>query len=100
MSQRSREIAIRSALGAPRAAVLRLVAREGFIVVAAGSAVGLIVSALGFQFMSGMWFARWTLEPYTVVAVLTVFALTTVAACYLPGRRALRLHPMAVLRNA
>lgn len=98
-SQRTREIAIRMALGAPRQAVLRLLAREGVRVVAGGSALGLAMTAIAFQFMSGMIFARWKVDPLTVVGVLATFAATTLLACYLPGRRALRIHPMGVLRS-
>jgi len=98
-SQRTREIAIRMAIGAPRVAVLRLLAREGIVVVAAGSVLGLALIAVAFQFMSGMFFARWTLDPITVLGVLATLSIATLAACYLPGRRALRIEPMEVLRN-
>ncbi len=97
-SQRTREIAIRMAVGAPRLSVLRLLAREGVVVVAAGSVLGLALTALAFRFMSGMLFARWTLDPLTIVGVLAVFSVATLLACYLPGRRALRIDPMRVLR--
>jgi predicted permease len=98
-SQRTREIAIRLAVGAPRPAVLKLLAREGVLVVAAGSAFGLVLTAIAFRFMAGMIFARWTLDPITVAGVLSMFAIATLAACYLPGRRAMRIDPMNVLRS-
>jgi hypothetical protein len=98
-SQRTREIAIRVALGAPRQAVLRLLAREGVLVVAGGSALGLALTAIAFQFMSGMLFARWAVDPLTVAGVMAAFSATTFLACYLPGRRALRIDPMGVLRS-
>jgi len=97
-SQRTREIAIRMAVGAPAPAVLRLVAREGILVVAMGSLLGLALIGIAFRFMSGMIFATWTLEPITIAGVLAVFSLATLGACYLPGRRAMRLDPMSVLR--
>jgi predicted permease len=97
-SQRTREIAIRMAVGAPAPAVLRLVAREGILVVSMGSLLGLALVGIAFRFMSGMIFATWTLEPVTIAAVLAVFSLATLGACYLPGRRAMRLDPMSVLR--
>jgi putative ABC transport system permease protein len=98
-TQRTREIAIRIAIGAPRRAVLRLLATQGLVIVAFGSAAGLIATGFAFRFMSGMIFARWSLDPLTVGAVLIAFAATTLAACYVPGRRALRVDPMRVLRN-
>ena len=97
-SPRTREIAIRMAVGAPAAAVLRLVAREGLLVVSMGSLLGLALVGVAFRFMSGMIFATWTLEPITIAGVLAVFSLATLGACYLPGRRAMRLDPMSVLR--
>jgi predicted permease len=98
-SQRTREVAIRQALGAPRQAVLRLLARDAVLVVAGGSVLGVALAAAGFQFMSGMIFARWTLDPITVAGVLLALAITTAGACYLPGRRAMRIDPMRVLRS-
>ena len=98
-AQRTREIAIRMAIGAPRAAVLGLVAREGVLVVGAGALIGLALIGVAFQFMSGMIFAAWTLDPLTIGGVLGVFSLATLGACYLPGRRASRLDPMKVLRG-
>jgi ABC-type antimicrobial peptide transport system permease subunit len=98
-SQRTREIAIRMAIGAPAPAVLRLVAREGVLVVSIGSALGLALIGIAFRFMSGMIFATWRLEPLTIAGVAVVFSLATLGACYLPGRRATRLHPMSVLRS-
>jgi len=97
-SQRTREIAIRMAIGAPRAAVLGLVAREGAMVVGAGSLIGLTLIGVAFRFMSGMIFATWRLDPLTIAGVLVVFSLATLGASYLPGRRASRLDPMKVLR--
>ena len=97
-SQRTREIAIRLAVGAPRAAMLRLLVREGVFVVAGGSALGFALTAVAFRFMSGMIFARWTLDPVTVAGVLFTFSIVTLGACYLPGRRAARIDPMTVLR--
>ena len=97
-SQRTREIAIRMAIGAPRAAVLGLVAREGVLVVSAGALIGLALIGVAFRFMSGMLFATWTLDPLTVAGVLAVFSLATLGASYVPGRRAARMDPMKVLR--
>ena len=97
-SQRTREIAIRMAIGAPRAAVLGLMAREGVLVVSAGALIGLALIGVAFRFMSGMLFATWTLDPLTVAGVLAVFSLATLGASYVPGRRAARLDPMKVLR--
>ena len=86
-SQRTKEIAIRMAVGAPAPAVLRLVAREGVLVVAAGSVLGLASIGLAFRFMSGMIFATWRLDASTIAGVLAVFSIATLLACYMPARR-------------
>jgi predicted permease len=96
--QRSREIAIRVAVGAPAAAVVRLIAREGVLVVCAGFVAGLALVGTVFRFMSGMIFAQWTLDPVVIAGVLTVFAATTAAACYRPARRAIKVDPIRTLR--
>ena len=98
-AQRTREIAIRMAVGASRPAMLWLLARDAVLIVAAGSALGLALSAIAFKFMSGMIFARWTLDPVTISGVLLALSVATLSACYLPGRRAVRLDPMTVLRT-
>jgi predicted permease len=98
-SQRTKEIANPMAVGAPAPAVLRLVLREGVLVVAAGSVLGLAAMAFAFRFMSGMIFASWRLVPATIAGVLAVFSGATLAACYVPARRASRLDPMTVLRS-
>jgi ABC-type antimicrobial peptide transport system permease subunit len=97
-SQRTREIAIRLAIGAPHAAVLRMLVWEGGSVVLLGWVLGLALTDAAFRFMSGMIFARWTLDPFAVAGVLAACSLATLAACYVPGRRALRIDPIRVLR--
>ena len=97
-AQRTREIAIRMAIGAPRRAVLRMLLWEGAFVVLLGCAAGMALTGVAFQFMSGMIFATWTLEPFAVAGVLITFAVTTLAACWVPGRRATRIDPIRALR--
>lgn len=46
-----------------------------------------------------MIFAQWRVDPVTVAGVLATFSVTTLLACYVPGRRALRIDPMGVLRS-
>ena len=89
-AQRTREIAIRMAIGAPRRAVLRMLLWEGAFVVLLGCAAGMALTGVAFQFMSGMIFAKWTLEPFAVAGVLC-HVRENLAACYVPGRRATRI---------
>lgn len=97
--QRTREIAIRMAVGAPRGAVLRMLAWEGGSVVLFGCVAGLAMTGIAFRFMSGMIFARWTLDPFAVTGVLVTFAAATFAACFIPGRRATKIDPIQLLRS-
>jgi putative ABC transport system permease protein len=98
-AQRRREIAVRVSIGAPPAAVLRLVAREAVLVVTGGALLGAMLTWVAFRFMSGMIFASWQLDPLTMAGVLGVLALATAAACAGPGLRALRIDPMRVLQS-
>lgn len=98
VSQRTREIGIRMALGAQGVDVLRLVVREGSRLTAIGLAIGLVVS-LGFclvldRLLVGM-------SPVNLpvfVAVMALLAGVAALACYLPARRAVRIDPMLALR--
>ena len=96
--QRTKEIAIRMAVGAPRGAVLRMLLWEGAFVVLLGCTAGLALTGVAFRFMSGMIFAQWSLDPFAVGGVLATFAVATLAACYVPGRRATAIDPIRVLR--
>ncbi len=98
VSRRTHEIGIRMAMGARAVDVLKLVTREGLVLVAIGFAIGvpgiLLVSSVVAQAMSG--FA--TVAPTSSLGVGLVLLLVSLAACYLPARRASRLHPVVALR--
>jgi ABC-type antimicrobial peptide transport system permease subunit len=98
-AQRARDIAIRMAVGAPRARVLHLLLGHGLRVVGAGTAIGVAAVWMAYRFMGGMIFGQWRLDVAALCGVIAVFALTTLAACYVPGRRASRIDPMTVLRS-
>jgi predicted permease len=98
VSQRTREIGIRIALGAERGDVLRLVLGEGARLALAGIAIG-VVAALGLtQLMRSLLFGVSTFDPITFGLVAIALAVVTVAACYVPARRAMRVDPMVALR--
>jgi predicted permease len=98
-TQRTREIAIRLALGAARGQIFGLVFTHGLKVVVAGCTIGLAVVLVALRVMSGVIYGEWPLDVATLVGVATVFALATAAASYLPGRRAARVDPMEALRS-
>jgi putative ABC transport system permease protein len=98
VSRRTHEIGIRMAMGAHSFDVLKLVTREGLVLVAIGFAIGLpgilLVSNAVSQAMSGLT----TVAPSTSIAVGIVLFLVSLTACYVPARRAASLHPVVALR--
>ncbi len=99
VQQRTREIGIRSALGAPRAALMRMILSEGMRSVLLGSAAGLAGAAGLAQLIQGLLYGTSPLDPASFVGTaLLVFGIA-LAACYLPARRAAALDPAQVLRH-
>jgi putative ABC transport system permease protein len=96
--QRSREIAIRMALGAGAREVQRLVLREGAVLAAAGLALGLGAALLLTRALGGLLFGIRPTDPATYAGVSLLLAAVALTACYFPARRAVRVDPLVVLR--
>ena len=87
------------ALGAERANVLRLVILEGFRLVIAGVAGGLVVSLLlGRAVEAELWPGVKSYDPVTLVGTVFLLLAAGVLACWIPARRAARVDPMVALR--
>jgi ABC-type antimicrobial peptide transport system permease subunit len=99
VSQRTREIGIRMALGARSSGVLWLVLREGVWLTVWGLALGLPVAALIGRALSGLLYEVSPLDPIVFAIAPALLALASVSACYLPARRATRIVPLAALRS-
>ena len=98
VSQRTREIGVRVALGARRIDILRLVVRNGLRLTFIGLAIGLLVS-LGFTYLLTKVLSGLTPAVAPVFAfVIALLAGVALLACYLPARRATRVDPMEALR--
>jgi len=98
VSQRTREIGVRVALGARRSDILRLVVRDGFRLTLIGLAIGLLVS-LGFTaILTKVLYGLTPAAAPVFVAVIVLLAGVAVLACYLPARRATKVDPMVALR--
>lgn len=98
VSQRTHEIGIRMALGAQRAEVLRMILRQGFVIVAAGLVFGCLSAFAAARLISSMLVGVSAADPATYSAVTLMLALVALLACYIPARRAMRVDPMVALR--
>ena len=98
VNQRVPEIGLRVALGASPADVMKLVLSEGAMLVVIGLAVGAALSFAGARFISGLLFGVSARDPIVFVAVAALVTIAALAACLIPGRRALRVDPLLALR--
>jgi len=99
VSQRTREIGIRLALGATHGAVTRMVLRQGLAVVLAGLAVGTAGALALTGSMRRLLYAVEPTDPGTYVAVAMTLVGCAAAACWLPARRAAGVDPLTALRT-
>ena len=99
VSSRQREIGVRMALGASRFDVLRLVLRQGMMLVAIGVSTGLAISLLAGRAFSRMLFGLSPADPLSLFGASAVLFLVAALACYLPALAASRMDPMQALRE-
>jgi putative ABC transport system permease protein len=86
------------ALGADRGRVLRLVVRQGVALTAIGIGLGLAAGAGAAQLLRSLLFGVSALDPIAFGVAALLFAVVSLAASYLPARRAMRVDPMIALR--
>jgi putative ABC transport system permease protein len=98
VAQRTPELGIRMALGAQRAAVLRLVLRQGFTLAMCGVAAGIIASLALNRVLSTLLFGVTTTDPATFAATSLLLMAVAMIAVWLPARRATRIDPLVALR--
>jgi predicted permease len=99
VTQRSREIGLRMALGASSRSVQAMVVGRGLALTGAGLVAGLALAAIGTRSMKSMLYGIDALDPATFAGVSALLCLIAVLACWLPARRASRLDPIVVLRE-
>jgi predicted permease len=98
VTQRTREIGIRMALGAERFRVLRMILVHALRLAAAGAAIGLMASAAGVKLIQRELYGIQAFDPATIATAVAVLALAALVASYLPARRAVRVDPALALR--
>jgi ABC-type antimicrobial peptide transport system permease subunit len=98
VSQRTREIGIRLALGATASQLKRMFVHQGMALAAGGIVAGLAGAVAFTRWMSSLLFGVSPLDPMTYVAVASIVLLTAMVAAYLPARRATRGDPISALR--
>jgi putative ABC transport system permease protein len=99
VSQCTREIGIRIALGAARADVLGLVLKQGCAIAGIGMLIGLAGAAAMSRSLTTLLFGLTPLDPITFVGVSALLAAVALVACYMPARRAMRVDPIVALRT-
>ncbi len=98
VARRTREIGIRMALGAQPGMVLRLILREGSVMLLSGIALGLLLAAAAGKIVSGILYQVSALDPIAFTAAPMLLAAAALVATWLPARRAARLNPVEALR--
>ena len=98
VSQRTREIGVRMALGAKPADVLRMILAEGLKLVAVGVVLGVAAALMLTRLLEGMVYGVSMRDPLIFLLVNLLLVAVSLAACYVPARRAMRVDPLVALR--
>jgi len=99
VSERAHEIGVRLALGAAQSDVMRMVMRQGEKLAIVGVALGLIGATIVSRAMAGLLVGVKVADPVSFGVATVLLTLVALAGCYLPGRRAIRVDPIVVLRG-
>ena len=98
VSQRVPELGVRIALGATPENIMRLIVGQGARLAAAGLVIGLGLAVVAGRALQGVLFGVTPYDPVMLTLVVVAVGIATLAACYIPGRRAVRVDPMLALR--
>ena len=98
VQQQTREIGIRSALGAKRSHILKLVIGHGVGLAFIGIVLGLVASFGLTRFLAGLLYGVTAVDPTTFIGISILLLIVAVLACYIPARRATKVDPLVALR--
>jgi len=98
VTERTREIGVRSALGASRGTILVLIGREGMTLTGLGAIVGLAGAVAASRAIATLLYGVTALDPITYLGMIALLVMVSAIACWLPARRAARMDPAATLR--
>jgi putative ABC transport system permease protein len=98
VTQRTREIGTRMALGSTPAQVFKLVIGDGLRLTAIGVVVGLGVAVIVARYLASLLFQIGTIDPLAIGIVTVLLVAVALVACYIPARRATRVDPTIALR--
>jgi ABC-type antimicrobial peptide transport system permease subunit len=99
VSQRTREIGVRMALGAPQGSVVGMVLRQGIVLTLAGIVAGTFCAAMLTKLLASMLYGTSPTDLATFAAIPVVFLLVAAIACFVPARQATSIDPLTALRQ-
>jgi predicted permease len=97
-SQKTHEIGVRMALGADRSDILKMVLRQGFVLVGAGLLAGLVMTFLAGRGLGSLLVGVSPSDPLTLICVAVLLAAVGLVASYIPARRAMNIEPLRALK--
>jgi putative ABC transport system permease protein len=98
-NQRTHEIGIRVALGAQPSQIVKLILRQGLLIVGIGIAIGLVCALAAGRVVGQFLVGVGAADPLTFVSVSLILASVALFACWIPARRAMRVDPAVALRH-
>jgi ABC-type antimicrobial peptide transport system permease subunit len=99
VTQRTREIGIRMALGAETSRIMRMIVGHGLRLIVTGGALGLIAAFYLTRMMESLLFGVSATDPLIFTAIFLGLTAVGLAACYLPARKATKIDPLVALRH-